>query len=55
MKETVQDLKIDIEVIKKTQTEGTLGRENLGKQIGTTYRDKYNRKNTRDRRKNLRH
>ena len=36
MKETVQDLKIEIEVIKKTQTERTLEMENLGKRTGTT-------------------
>ena len=35
-KETIQDLKTEIETIKKTQTEGILEMENLGKQTGTT-------------------
>ena len=33
---TVQDLKIEIETIKETQTEGILEMENLGKRTGTT-------------------
>ncbi|KAL6089662.1 hypothetical protein STEG23_012666 [Scotinomys teguina] len=36
MKETVQDLKIEIKTIKKTQTEGRLQIENLTKRTGTT-------------------
>ena len=39
MKETnkyVQGLKIEIDSIKKTQTEGILGMKNLGIQTGTT-------------------
>ena len=36
MKETVQDLKTEIEVIKKTQTKGTVDIENLSKLTGTT-------------------
>ena len=36
MKQTVQDLNTEIEVIKKTQTKGILDLENLGKQTGTT-------------------
>ena len=43
MKETVQDLKTEIKVIKKTQTEGILDMENMGKQIGTTKRSITNR------------
>jgi hypothetical protein len=31
MNKTVQDLKMEIETIKKTQTEGILEMENLGK------------------------
>ena len=34
-KKTVQDLKTEIEAIKKTQTKGILGMENLGKRTGT--------------------
>ena len=33
---TLQDLKVEIEAIKKTQTGGILGMENLGKRTGTT-------------------
>jgi hypothetical protein len=33
---TVQDLKMEIETIKKTQTEGILEMKNLGKRTGTT-------------------
>ncbi|KAL6046108.1 hypothetical protein STEG23_023652 [Scotinomys teguina] len=43
MKETVQNLKIEIETIKKTQTEGRLERENLTKQTGTTDKSITNR------------
>ena len=35
MSKTVNDLKIEIEEIKKTQTEGILEMENLVKRIGT--------------------
>ena len=31
---TVQDLKVEIEAIKKTETEGTLEMEKLGKRAG---------------------
>ena len=34
--ETVKDLKIEMEAMKKTQTEGRLTRENLGKRTETT-------------------
>ena len=34
---TVQDLKMEIEAIKKTQTEGILEIENLEKRTGRTY------------------
>ena len=36
MKETVQDMKIGIESIKKTQTVRILGMENMDKQIGNS-------------------
>ena len=36
MKETIQDLKTEIETIKKTETEGILEMENMGKWSGTT-------------------
>ena len=40
VRETVQDLKNQMEVKKKTQTEGRLGMGNMGKRTGN-YRDKY--------------
>lgn len=36
MNKTVQDLKREIEEIKKTQTEAVLEMKNLGKRTGTT-------------------
>jgi hypothetical protein len=36
MNKTVQDLKMEIEAIKKTQTKGILKMVNLGKRTGTT-------------------
>ena len=36
MKQIVQDLKTEIEAIKKTQTKGILDKENLSKRMGTT-------------------
>ena len=36
VKEAVQDLTIDVELIKKTQTKGILEMENPGKRTGTT-------------------
>ena len=42
--ETVQDLKIEMEAMKKTQTEGPLDMENLGKRTGTTETSITNRK-----------
>ena len=36
MNKTIQDLKMEIEAIKKTQVEATLEMENLGKRTGTT-------------------
>jgi hypothetical protein len=36
VKESSQDLKTEIEAIKKTHTEGILEMENLGKKTGTT-------------------
>lgn len=36
MNKTIQDLELEIELIKKTRTEGMLEMENLGKRTGTT-------------------
>ena len=36
MNKTIQDLKMEIEAIKKTQMEATLEMENLGKRTGAT-------------------
>ena len=36
VRETVQDLKNEMEIMKKTETEGRLDMENLGKRTGTT-------------------
>ena len=36
MNKTFQDLKIEIESVRKTQTEGILNMKNLGMQRGTT-------------------
>ena len=38
LNKTAQDLRVEIEAIKKTQTEGILEVENLGKREGTTDR-----------------
>lgn len=46
MNKTVQDLKMEIEEIKKTQTEGILEMENLGKEQSNRY--KHHRQNTGD-------
>jgi hypothetical protein len=48
MNKTVQDLKVEIEAIKKTQTEEILEMENLGTRTGTTENlrhQRYNRRN----------
>jgi hypothetical protein len=47
---TIQDLKLEVETIKKSQRETTLEIENLGKKSGAID----NQQNTRDRRENLR-
>jgi hypothetical protein len=39
----VQDKKVEIETIKKTQTEEILEMENIGKRVGTIYADMTNR------------
>ena len=44
MKETIQDLKMNIESIKKEQTEGFLQKENLGKWSGTNSANINNRR-----------
>lgn len=36
LNKTIQDLKMEIKVVRKRQTEGILQVENLGKRIGTT-------------------
>jgi hypothetical protein len=46
----VQDLKVEVETIKKTQMEATLEMENVGKRSGV----KQMLENTRDKRENLR-
>ena len=43
MKQAYQDLKTEIEAIKKPQTKGMLYLENLGKQMGSTARSVTNR------------
>jgi hypothetical protein len=43
MNKTVQDLKIEIEAIKKTLTEGILDMENLGNRTGTRHASITNR------------
>jgi hypothetical protein len=43
MNKTVQDVKMEIEAIKKRQTEAILEMENLGKRIGTTFTREYKR------------
>lgn len=52
LNKTVQDLKIELEVIKKTQTRGLLEIENLVKESGTTDASINNRIQEMD---NLRH
>ena len=49
----IQDLKVKVETIKKTQMEANLEMEDLGKRSGITAVSITN-KNTRDRRENLR-
>ena len=44
MNKTVQDLKVEIEAIKKRQTEAILEMENLGKRTGNRYKSITNRK-----------
>lgn len=36
MNETVQDLKVETDLVKKTQTEGNLEKENLGTWMGSS-------------------
>ena len=49
----IQDLKVEVETIKKSQSETSLEIENLGKNSGVIYAS-INNRITRDRRKNLR-
>lgn len=51
---TVQDLKMETEIIKKTQTKGNLEMENLDKPTGTTDASIANRIQEMEERKNLR-
>ena len=46
MNKTVQDLKTEIEGIKRTKTEKILERENLGKKMN--HRNNHHQQNTRD-------
>jgi hypothetical protein len=51
MNKTIQDLKMELEIIKKSQRESTLELENLGKR--SRVRCKHHQQNTGDRRENL--
>jgi DNA anti-recombination protein RmuC len=53
MNKTIQDLKMEIETIKKSQKETALELENLGNRF-MSHRCKHHQQNTRDRRENLR-
>ena len=53
LNKTIQDLKMEVETIKKTQRETTLEIENLGKKSGVTDK-KHHQQNIRDRRESLR-
>jgi RNA processing factor Prp31 len=53
LNKVIQNLKVGVETIKKTQMEANLEMENLGKRSGITAVSITN-KNTRDRRENLR-
>jgi hypothetical protein len=50
---TIQNLKMEVETIKKSQRETTLELENLGEKI-RTHRSKHHQQNTRDRREDIR-
>jgi uncharacterized protein YlxW (UPF0749 family) len=54
LNKTIQDLKMEIETIKKSQMETTLEVENLGKRWGIIDASKHHQQNTRDKRENLR-
>lgn len=54
MKKRVQDLKVERESLKKTQTKGNLKIEKLGTSTGTSEAS-LPKKNTRNGRQNLRH
>jgi hypothetical protein len=53
LNKTIQDLKMEVETIKKSQRETNLEIQNLGKKSGAVYRCKHHQQNTRDRRENL--
>jgi hypothetical protein len=48
LNKTIQDLKMEVETMKKTQWEATLGIETLGKKSGTIDVSKHQQQNTRD-------
>ena len=54
LNKTIQDLKREVETIKKTQRETTLEIENLGKKSGAIGASKHSQQDTRDKRENLR-
>ena len=54
LNKTFQDLKMDVETIKKSQRETTLVIENLGKKLGAIDASKHQQQNTRHGRENLR-
>ena len=53
MNKAIQDLKVEVETIKKTQMGANLEMEKLKKEV-RNYRCKYCQQNTSDRRENLR-
>jgi hypothetical protein len=54
LSKTIQDLKMEVETIKKSQRETTLEIEILGKKSGTIDASEHQQQNTRDGRENLR-
>ena len=54
LNKTIQDLKREVDTIKKTQSEVTLEIETLGKKSGTIDVSEHQQQNTRDGRENLR-
>jgi hypothetical protein len=54
LNKTIQDLKMEVETMKKSQRENTLEIENLGKKSGAIGASKHSQQDTRDKRENLR-